>query len=93
MAFHQDISVFDRAIILKQAGMKFIRGLLCRLFLKETHGLFFVGRNVQITHCRHIRCGKSVKIEDYAEIHGLCSEGIVLGNYVTISRGTTRSRW
>lgn len=88
MAFHQDISVFDRAIILKQAGMKFIRGLLCRLFLKETHGLFFVGRNVQITHCRHIRCGKSVKIEDYAEIHGLCSEGIVLGNYVTISRGT-----
>ena len=28
-----------------------------------------------------------MKFEDYAEIHGLCSEGLVFGDYVTISRG------
>lgn len=46
-----------------------------------------MGRHVQISHGKHISCGKNVKFEDYAEIHGLCSEGIIFGNNVTISRG------
>lgn len=46
-----------------------------------------MGKHVQISHGKHIICGKSVKFEDYAEIHGLCSEGLVFGDYVTISRG------
>lgn len=36
---------------------------------------------------KHIRCGKNVKFEDFAEIHGLCSNGLNFGDYVTISRG------
>lgn len=32
-------------------------------------------------------CGKNVKFEDYSEIHGLCSEGLNFGDYVTIGRG------
>lgn len=32
-------------------------------------------------------CGKNVKFENYAEIQGLCSDGLVFGNYVTIGRG------
>ena len=50
-------------------------------------GLLLVGKHVQITHGSHIICGKSVKFEDYAEIHGLCSEALQFGNNVTIGRG------
>ena len=54
------------------------------MFLKEVHGLFFVGKHVSITHGKHIRCGKNVKFEDYSEIHGLCFEGYYyLGQHKT----------
>ena len=46
-----------------------------------------IGKGVQITHGKHITCGKRVKFEDYSEIHGLCSDGLVFGNDVTIGRG------
>lgn len=58
-----------------------------RIFLKEARGLLLVGKKVQISHGKHIRCGRNVKFEDYAELHGLCSEGLVFGNNVTVSRG------
>ena len=48
---------------------------------------FFSWEKVQISHGKHIRCGKSVKFEDYSEIHGLCSEGLVFDDYATIGRG------
>lgn len=35
---------------------------------------------------KHITCDKRVKFEDYSEIHGLCSDGLVFGNDVTIGR-------
>lgn len=82
-----NIRVLDKMIIYKNAGIKFLRGGVRRIFLKQAKGLFFVGRHVQISHGKHISCGKNVKFEDYAEIHGLCSEGIIFGNNVTISRG------
>lgn len=66
---------------------KNVKGGVVRLFLKECHGMLFVGRHVRVTHCKHIRCGRNVKFEDYAEIHGLCSNGLHFGDYVTISRG------
>lgn len=87
MDFKEGISRMDKFIILKNTGVKFIRGLWMRLFLKQAKGLLLVGKHVQITHGRHITCGKSVKFEDYTEIHGLCSAGLVFGDYVTISRG------
>lgn len=81
------ISITDKIIILKNTGIKFVRGLWKRLFLKEAHGLFLVGKHVQITHAGNICCGKNVKFEDFSEIHGLCSEKLRFGDYVTISRG------
>ena len=82
-----NIKLIDRFIILYRTGFKFFRGTILRFFLKEAHGLFLVGKGVQISHGKHIRCGKNVKFEDFAEIHGLCSEGLSFGDYVTISRG------
>lgn len=84
---NEKISSLDKIIILKNSGIKALRGMWKRLFLKEVHGIFLVGKGVQISHGKHIRCGKNVKFEDYSEIHGLCSEGLNFGDYVTISRG------
>lgn len=77
----------DKVIVLFRTGVKFARGGILRLFLKHVKGALLVGRHVQVSHGKHIICGKWVKFEDYAEIHGLCSEGLVFGDYVTISRG------
>lgn len=80
------ISNYDKLIILWNTGLKALRGLWKRLFIKQVKGLFLVGKNVQITHGRHIVCGKNVKFEDYAEIHGLCGDGLLFGDNVTIGR-------
>jgi acetyltransferase-like isoleucine patch superfamily enzyme len=81
------IVLIDKLNILWRTGIKFLRGLRKRIFLKEVHGIFLCGKHVQISHGKHIRCGKNVKFEDYAEIHGLCSEGLAFGDNVTIGRG------
>ena len=81
------ISKKDKLIIYSRTVAKIFRGVVRRLFLKQAKGLFLVGRGVQISHGRHITCGKNVKFEDFSEIHGLCSDGLVFGDYVTTSRG------
>ena len=81
------IKLFDKLIIYKNAGIKLLRGCWKRLFIRKVKGLLFVGRSVVVSHGNSIMCGKNVKFEDYSEIHGLCSEGIIFGDYVTISRG------
>lgn len=81
------ISVKDKLIILYDTSIKCIRGYIKRMFLKESHGFLFVGKDVRISHGKHIRCGKNVKFEDYSEIQGLCAEGLNFGDYVTIGRG------
>lgn len=85
--FNKNIAFEDKVNILLRTGIKFLRGMLLRFFLKKTKGLFLVGRYVQVSHGRHIVCGKNVKFEDYAEIHGLCEEGLNFGDNVTIGRG------
>ena len=84
---HSDVKGMDKFIIYKNTAGKALRGLWKRLFIRKIKGLFLVGKGVTVTHGSHIRCGKNVKFEDYAEIHGLCSEGLTFGDNVTISRG------
>lgn len=85
--FDKHIDNVDKLLILFRTVIKLLRGFWYRLFLKKTKGLFLVGKNVHISHCRHISCGKNVKFEDYTEVHGLSSEGLVFGDNVTLSRG------
>ncbi len=84
---HREIGGLDKLIILKNTGIKFVRGMYLRLFLKKASGLLLVGKNVQVSHGKRIKCGKNVKFEDYSEIHGLCRDGLIFGDYVTIGRG------
>lgn len=77
----------DKIVIYWHTSLKILRGMIKRCFLKQAKGLFLVGKGVQISHGKHITCGKNVKFEDFSEIQGLCSEGISFGDYVTIGRG------
>lgn len=86
MEFNNSITKKDKTIIYFRTGGKLLRGFWHRLFLKQAKGLFLVGRGVRITHASHITCGRNVKFEDYAEIQGLCREGLVFGDDVTIGR-------
>jgi len=87
MSFDKDIVARDKFIVLWNAGLKVIRGMWEKIFIKKTSGLLFVGKYVKITHGNHIVVGRNVKFEDYSEIHGLCSEGLIFGDNVTIGRG------
>ena len=81
------IGKLDRLNIYMRTAVKIIRGGGKRLFLKQVKGFLLVGKHVKVTHGKHITCGKNVKFEDYAEIQGLCKDGLFFGDYVTISRG------
>ena len=83
----EGIGFQDKLIVYWRTGIKALRGLFRGLFLKRRGGMLLVGKGVTISHGRHIRCGKWVKFEDYAEIHGLCADGLQFGDYVTIGRG------
>ena len=84
---NSNIETTDKIIILLNTAIKVLRGGVRRIFLKQASGMLLIGKHVQITHGKHIACGKDVKFEDYAEIHGLCSKGLIFGDSVTISRG------
>lgn len=83
----KNIRKIDKINIFCRTLIKALRGSYKRFFLKEAHGMLLIGKKVQISHGKHISCGKNVKFEDYSEIHGLCSDGLNFGDYVTISRG------
>lgn len=81
------VSKGDKFSIYWRAGTKALRGIFKKPFLKHSDGLLLIGKVVQITHGKHIICGKWAKFEDYAEIQCLCSDGLIFGNDVTIGRG------
>ena len=54
------------------------------LGLRRRRGLLLVGSHVRLRNKGYISTGRAVVIEDYAEIQGLSSRGIVLGNRVSI---------
>jgi acetyltransferase-like isoleucine patch superfamily enzyme len=87
MLMNKQICEKDKFIIYIRTGIKALRGILKKPFLGKSDGLLLVGKGVQITHGKHISCGKRAKFEDYSEIHGLCTDGLIFGNDVTIGRG------
>ena len=82
----KNISLVDKLLILYHTFPKICRGLVKKLFLKSSRGLILIGKNTSITHANHITCGKNVKFEDYSEIHGLCKNGLIFADNVTIGR-------
>lgn len=88
MHIDNSLGKMDRILIYIHALPKAIQGILRGFLFSEREGIQFIGRRVSITRSNRIVCGKNVKFEDYAEIHGLARQGLHFGNNVTIGRGT-----
>lgn len=67
-------------------GLAFARGLWRRPWLGGARGMLFIGKQVTIRNPRLVTVGRSFVAEDFTEIQGLCSQGVRIGNNVTMAR-------
>lgn len=65
---------------------KIFRGYCKKIFFKESKGLLFIGKHVDLINKNSIKVGKNVKFEDYSEIQGLSKHGLTFSDNVTIGR-------
>ena len=86
-----DPAVDERAVrsIVRRALANRLRGLLLAPRLGEARGALYVGRGVRVLQPWLVRCGADVKLEDGAELQGLSTRGVSLGDGVTIGRGAS----
>ncbi len=82
------IGSYSLFIILRHKLFDAIRGLWCRIFLKHSVGLLFVGKRCKLSHKHLIRLGRTVTIEDSVEINALSKQGVTIGDNVTIKKNT-----
>ncbi|OIM20753.1 hypothetical protein ATX59_07500 [Oenococcus oeni] len=84
---NDSLNFFDKLNICRETSMKLFIGFWNKLFLKESHGLLFVGRKVSIHNRRHLKVGRNVKFETLSEIQGLSTDGVAFGNNINIGAG------
>jgi acetyltransferase-like isoleucine patch superfamily enzyme len=82
------ISFLDVIIFLLSKLSQVLRGFFYKILLKKSSGILFIGRRTKIKFCHKISLGKSIQIGDNVEINALSKNGIVLGNNVSILKGT-----
>jgi acetyltransferase-like isoleucine patch superfamily enzyme len=63
-----------------------IRGLCLKFFLKKSAGLVFAGTHVKVRHGYQISAGKNLIIDDNVSINALSTNGITIGDNVSIAR-------
>lgn len=84
----ESVKVIDKLIIYLETAKKIFRGMLRKIFFRESTGLLFVGKNTKISHMHNIIVGKNVKFERNCEIQGLSKKNLKFGNNVTIGADT-----
>jgi len=65
-----------------------LRGLILKIFLKESQGLLFLGSRTKIIFKNKIKTGRSLFIGDNVEINALSKNGVIIGDNVSILRNT-----
>jgi acetyltransferase-like isoleucine patch superfamily enzyme len=73
-------------IIISHRGLQIVRGLYLKLFLKKSSGLIFIGSGVKVRHGYQLSTGKNLILEDNVSINALSTEGIIIGDHVSIAR-------
>ncbi|WP_214071550.1 acyltransferase [Mucilaginibacter sp. dw_454] len=63
-----------------------LRGLFLKPFLKQSAGLVFIGTHVKVRHGYQLTAGKNMILGDNVEINALSTNGIKLGDHVSIAR-------
>ncbi len=74
------------AIILRGRGVQAVRGAWLALFLGRAGRPTFCGRNVTVEHAALVRAGRSLILEDGVSINALSTQGVHLGDNVTVGR-------
>lgn len=70
-----------------KVGPMAIRGLALKTRLASSEGIPLIGKSVRIRNAHMIHLGRDVIVEDYAEIQGLSTDGVRLGDRVSIGAG------
>lgn len=65
-----------------------LRGLFYKIIIKKSSGVLFIGRRTKIKFCYKLSLGRSVLIGDNVEINALSKKGILIGNNVSLLKGT-----
>src|SRR5690606_33764470 len=84
----KNLTKYDLLIVVFDRSIKLLRGCFLKLWIKESKGILFIGRNCRIKHCHKISLGNLVSIEDNVEINALCKAGVTIGSNVTILNNT-----
>jgi acetyltransferase-like isoleucine patch superfamily enzyme len=63
-----------------------VRGLWLKPFLRHTAGLLLIGKGANIRNPQYVSLGRNFVAEDYCEIQGLSTQGLVFGDRVTVGR-------
>ncbi len=82
------LTSIDLLIIISEKFTQVLRGFFYKILLKKSSGLIFIGRGTKLKFCSKLSLGKSVSIGDNVEINALCKKGVVLGNNVSLLKGT-----
>ena len=78
----------DLVILFLTKSVELVRGFCCRLFVRESRGLLFIGPRCTIKYKSRIKLGRTVTIGRNVEINALSEEGVTIGNNVTILSNT-----
>ncbi|HEY9533753.1 MAG TPA: acyltransferase [Mucilaginibacter sp.] len=79
-------SVRDLLSVSRVRFFQMLRGLFLKPFLKKSHGLLFVGTNVKVRHGYQLSAGKNLILDDNVSINALSTDGIQMGDHVSIAR-------
>lgn len=75
-------------LIIGQRFIQVLRGFFYKILLKKSSGLIFIGQGTKLKFCSKLSLGKSVTIGDNVEINALSKKGVILGNNVSLLKGT-----
>lgn len=83
-----DYSIKDLYYITRTRTIELVRGFFLKIYLKKSHGLLFIGRNVRIRHAYQLSAGSNLILGDNVYINALSYNGIVIGDNVSIARNS-----
>ena len=84
--FGEGWSLHNRGLTYYYLAFFFLRGLMYGLCIGSVKGSLFIGKNVAIRYPKNLHLGNQVIIEDGAEINCLASNGMHLGDRVSIGK-------
>ena len=84
--FGEGWSLHNRGLTYYYLAFFFLRGLMYRLCIGSVKGSLFIGKNVAIRYPKNLHLGNQVILEDGAEINCLASNGMHLGDRVSVGK-------